>query len=221
MFNLSHLRSLFQFTCFGLLTIVALGSNNVGVETSQFDEIGDTFGTPVLAETITVPTAPSTPIIQSSTSVHTLVKAAAPTSNFISIGGKIISVYNTASPADDAGNRVANYTKSTHTFLYGHNTANVFGHLINLPVGTTFSVNLGGETVTYQIATKAIYHHTWDNRGRELLYPDGYENSNYMTAIANSKFLTTQYDLSIMTCHGTPLGGGDATERLVVFANRV
>ena len=42
-----------------------------------------------------------------------------------------------------------------------------------------------------------------------------------MSAVAGARHGRVQYDLALMTCYGTSYGNGDASHRLVVFANRL
>ena len=44
---------------------------------------------------------------------------------------------------------------------------------------------------------------------------------SYMYAVAHARHSGVQYDLSIMTCYGTSFGNGDASHRLVIFANAI
>lgn len=166
---------------------------------------------------------------QSTRSELTVTRAKAPNASdvvlsgsYITIGGRTISMYDTGSTADDAGTRVARYSNS---FLYGHNTGAVFGHLAGLPEGTTFSVTVNGQTTDYRISEKVIYNHEYTARGTELLYPDGLPGRNFMSNIINARATTVsgtrQHSLAIMTCHGVSWGGGDASQRLVVFADRI
>ena len=75
-----------------------------------------------------------------------------------------------------------------------------------------FMVSYGGVTTTYQVAEVQIF----EKSSPTSLSSNGV---NYkMSAIANGK---GRYDVVLMTCHGTMYENGDASHRLVVFANRI
>ena len=138
----------------------------------------------------------------------------------IQIAGNWVNVYNVDSTALDAGNSVYRFINNTKgydgRFLYGHNSSKVFGGLKNLSNGATFTVTLNNETVTYKIVEKVIFEKNQET-GKLTLNGAG----SYMNNVARAKYNGSQYDLSIMTCHGQSLGHGDATHRLVIFANRI
>ncbi len=138
----------------------------------------------------------------------------------IQIAGNWVNVYNVDSTALDAGNSVYRFINNAKgydgRFLYGHNSNNVFGGLKNLSNGATFTVTLNNETVTYRIVEKVIFEKNQET-GKLTLNGAG----SYMNNVARAKYNGSQYDLSIMTCHGQSLGHGDATHRLVIFANRI
>ena len=127
----------------------------------------------------------------------------APASNYITIGGRTVSIeYSNTTEYTPAVN--AAYLNGSK-FIYGHNSGTTFGHIAGLPVGTTFSVNLGGTTKTYRIANTVTLE----------------KNSQVapkMRAIVNAQYNGASYDLSIMTCAGTSYGNGDASHRTIVFA---
>lgn len=98
----------------------------------------------------------------------------------------------------------------TGKFIYGHNTANLLGNLTSLRHGEIFTLTEGGVTRQYRVIDSNIYEKA----------ANGYLNG--------SKAVTKQveinangYDISIMTCYGTPYGNGDASHRYVIFANAV
>lgn len=138
-----------------------------------------------------------------------------PLSSYISINGRVIATYNAINGTeDDAGGRVAKYNNN---FYYGHNTANVFGSLASLPIGSTFSITENGLTKTYRIASSELFEKT----GANVLSTKAYPNRNFSNGIYAASYLGKKYDIALMTCAGTMLGGGDATERYVVFAYEV
>ena len=137
----------------------------------------------------------------------------------IQIAGKNLSITTVNNTATDSGNHVNRFMKGNYDgrFLYGHNSAAVFGGLKNLGVGNTFTVTLDGNQNTYKIV-KIVFFNKNVTKGTIELTGD---STNYMNQVARASFKGVQYDLSIMTCHGQSLGGGDATERLVIFANKI
>ena len=122
--------------------------------------------------------------------------------NSIQIAGLSIPVFYSSDTRIDAGNKVALFRTN---FLYGHNSANVFGRLASLPVGSTFKLTLGGTTKTYRIVKRITLTKADANK--------------HIYDIAFGKFQNVQYSYSLMTCAGRALAGGDATHRLVLFAN--
>ncbi len=138
----------------------------------------------------------------------------------IEVAGKWVNVYNVDSTALDAGNSVYRFINTAKgydgRFLYGHNSNNVFGGLKNLDIGSTFTLTLDNTTVTYRVSNIVIFEKN-QSTGKLTLNGEG----SYMNSVARAKHNGAQYDLSLMTCHGTALGHGDATHRLVIFANRI
>lgn len=127
----------------------------------------------------------------------------------ISVAGRVLPIVDIADTAVDAGDHVNKYGAK---FLYGHNSPAVFGGLVNLGVGNVFMVSYGGVTSTYQVGEVQIFEKTSET----TLSSNGL---NYrMSAIVNGK---GRYDMVLMTCYGTMYGNGDASHRLVVFANQV
>ena len=153
----------------------------------------------------------STPVKAPATA--TAARSTTPAGNYIQIAGKTLSITDVTSTAVDSGTHVNKYGDK---FLYGHNSSTVFGGLKNLAVGSSFSVNYGGQSANYQIQKIVIFEKNVTAGTLEL---NG--SGTYMRSVANAKFQGIQYDLSIMTCSGTSYGNGDASHRLVIFANRV
>ena len=144
--------------------------------------------------------------------------------NQIVIGGRTIPMTIVKDTRADAGNHVNMYCGSNaacNKFIYGHNSAAVFGNLKNLRVGVdTFTVTLNGVTSTYRIVNKVIYDYELGGNGALRL--NGDTSINYMNRTAKAKDNNNvQYDLALMTCHGQSLGNGNATQRLVLFANKI
>lgn len=135
--------------------------------------------------------------------------------NYINITGRKIAIENVNSTAVDAGDHVNKFGK----FLYGHNSSAVFGALNTLGEGETFSVTLDGASQTYVIKKIILY----EKVSKALLHEVGAEGNLAMSFVANAKTSAkaTPYDLSIMTCAGTSYGNGDASHRLVLFADKI
>ncbi len=125
-------------------------------------------------------------------------------SSYIDIAGRTLRIEDVNDTLIDSTDHVNRWGKK---FLYGHNTAGVFGPIRNLSAGATFTVLMDGELHTYQI----MYTETMEKLKVE----------QHMTGIAYANYGGNRYDLSLMTCAGRSLGGGDATHRFVVFANRI
>ena len=94
--------------------------------------------------------------------------------------------------------------------VYGHNSGNLLGNLGSLAIGEVFTITEGGVTKNYRVADKVIYRKT----------ADGYleNNKSLMRQIA---YDAMGHSVALMTCAGQPLGGGDATHRLVVYADAI
>ncbi len=181
-------------------TAPVAGLSNVGVvETIPLPEPEPE---PVIA-TVAAPRSQTTYVAPATQSVEV-----AP-ANSISVAGRVIPIVDVADTAVDAGDHVNKYGTK---FLYGHNTSAVFGNLPSVGVGNVFTVAYGGTTRNYQVQEVQIYEKTSPTQ----LSVDGRDYR--MSFIANGK---GRYDMVLMTCYGTMLGGGDATHRYVVFANVV
>lgn len=94
--------------------------------------------------------------------------------------------------------------------VYGHNSGNLLGNLGSLAVGEVFTVTEGGAAKSYRVADKVTYRKTADGNLDN--------DSSLMQKIAYSAM---GHSVALMTCAGRPLGGGDATHRLVVYADAI
>ena len=94
--------------------------------------------------------------------------------------------------------------------IYGHNTGNLLGSLTSRYIGENFTITEGGVTKQYVVSDIQVYRKT----------EDGYleNNRKLMSNIANTAM---GHDIALFTCYGTSYGNGDASHRLVVFANAV
>ncbi|MBR2994129.1 hypothetical protein IKF43_01915 [Candidatus Saccharibacteria bacterium] len=94
--------------------------------------------------------------------------------------------------------------------VYGHNSGNLLGNLGSLAVGEVFTIAEGGVAKSYRVADKVTYRKTADGNLEN--------DSSLMRKIAYSAM---GHSVALMTCAGQPLGGGDATHRLVVYADAI
>jgi sortase (surface protein transpeptidase) len=133
--------------------------------------------------------------------------------NSITIAGRTIEIVNVASTTVDAGNHVNKYGEK---FLYGHNSYNVFGALLGLNSGATFSVTTDGITKNYIVSRAETFE---KNRKTGKLQKDG--KGSLMYAVSLATYGGASYDLALMTCAGTSYGNGDASHRYVLFANQI
>lgn len=159
----------------------------------------------------------SAPVIATTATVPAPAPAPAPTAvtmpNAIAITGRVIPIIDVADTSVDSGDHVNKYGDK---FLYGHNSAAVFGGLSSLSVGSIFTVSYSGASTNYQVAKVVLYEKNIET-GQLQLNGKG----TFMRAVAAARSEGVQYSLSLMTCAGTMYGGGDASHRLVIFANAV
>lgn len=94
--------------------------------------------------------------------------------------------------------------------IYGHNTANLLGNISSMHIGEQFTITENGATSTYQVSSIVTYSKTADGN---------LENDRLLM----KKIATTAlgHDLALFTCAGTMYGNGDASHRLVVYANAI
>ena len=98
----------------------------------------------------------------------------------------------------------------TGRLVYGHNSSNLLGNLVYRSIGETISVTEGGVTQNYQVVNMVTYEKT----------ADGYLNNDpYL--MGDITYTAMGYDIALMTCAGVSYGNGDASHRLVVYANAV
>ena len=99
----------------------------------------------------------------------------------------------------------------TGKFIYAHNTAGLLGNIGSLQDGETFTLTEGGAVKTYRVAFRQIYEKSQAN---------GMLNGSKPLTI-DVEINALGHSISMMTCAGTSLGNGDATHRLVVFADQI
>ncbi len=142
--------------------------------------------------------------------------------NYVTIGGKSIEMFDSTDTAIDAGKHVARYNDGT--FLYGHNSPEVFRTLYYVNRGEIFSVTYGGVTKNYRVEDKIIYRKI-DKYNLKVDDNSSYINGQDvpMSAVAGGydKKGGKKYNIALMTCYGDSYGNGDASHRLVIFANAI
>ncbi len=150
----------------------------------------------------------STPVIVSPVVAQTPIVPA----NNIKIAGKTLELDATSDTANDSGTKVLKYGSK---FLYGHNSANVFGILYNVSLGETFTITENDVVTEYVVKEVVIFEkiddYTLSENGKNLK----------MSAVARARHNGVAHDLSLMTCYGTSYGNGDASHRLVLFADKI
>ena len=159
------------------------------------------------------PKQQSTAAAQKSQNSATLTSAStqAPQGNYMILNGRNLSIFRASYTTVDAGSKVALYGSK---FYYGHRSA-AFSGLASLGVGSTFTIALDGSTANYRVAKIVTLNHSVkDANGKS-------EVDRHMNALVQGRYSGGSYDAVLMTCAGTSLGGGDATDRLVVFANKL
>lgn len=133
--------------------------------------------------------------------------------NNIAIAGRTIEIVDVANTTVNAGNHVNRFRGK---FLYGHNSAGVFGPIVGLGVGATFSVTTNGVTKNYMVANMVTFEKN-STTGQLQLNGAG----SYMNGVAAAYYGGVSYDLSLMTCAGVSYGNGDASHRFVIFAKAI
>lgn len=180
------------------------------VDFAAFDEmsLADTLDLPERAPNVNISDTYAAPAVRSYTSTATSYSSETRT-NSISILGRTIDIFVSSDTRINAGSMVARYingSKYRGQFYYGHNSAQVFGGLANLSVGSTFTINLDGTDYQYRIAKI------------ETVANDDSLASNMKKVASGKDYSGTQYDVTLMTCAGTPYGDGNATHRTIVYA---
>lgn len=152
------------------------------------------------------PAAPAAPVAVAP------APAPAPT-NHLDLAGRSLTVEYTSSTAVDAGGVVKFYNNK---FLYGHNSGAVFGFLPSVGIGQTFSLTYNGVVTHYRVSNKVEYAKT----GATTL---GIGNTTYkMGHVANGYDPNeVRHSIVMMTCSGVSYGNGDASHRLVLFADAI
>ena len=141
----------------------------------------------------------------------------------IEIAGNTVPIFYSDNTLIDAGDQAGLYGEH---FIYGHNTANVFGGLSGMGIGSYFTVTLNGVTKTYQVVNFDVQtksHFEGDViRRTQLTGVTVLTKMKMMKAItAYGEYNGGRYDYILMTCAGTSYGNGDASHRLIMMANEV
>ena len=158
-------------------------------------------------------TVAAAPVRRTAPAAQVAPAAPAAPANHLDLAGRSLVVEYTDSTAVNAGNVVKFYNNK---FLYGHNSGNVFGFLSSVGVGTTFSLTYNGVTTNYRVSNKVTYEKT----GATTLGLNG--ATIKMGHVANGYSPDeVKHSLSIMTCAGQSYGNGDASHRLVLFADAI
>ena len=121
--------------------------------------------------------------------------------------------------------RVANYTVTgysgeitlnpvgimkTGDLIYGHNSWDLMGSLSARYAGEMFTITEGGVVQNYRVVAVVTYEKT----------ADGYLNGDpYL--MGDIAYGAMGHSVALMTCAGQMLGGGDATHRLVIYADAI
>lgn len=167
--------------------------------------------TPVDTASATPVTASSSPVASSSTSVSTATSSSTTlASTSITPSYHVTTVIGSLS---EFSSTYASLSYSDiyrfHKLVYGHNTANLFGSLASLTPGQTFTLNENSAITTYQVANTAYYTKTANGL-------DG--NPDLMRQLI---FTAQGHSVALLTCAGTSDGHGDASHRLVIFADAI
>ena len=201
-------------------------------ETGDYPTVSPSSSNSTLAkiqpiEQVTIPAITTNPQITAARTVSAATRSATTCNGYygyITIGGRNICLASTDTTNGSLSYNHAyifNGAISSNQFIFGHNSSNIFGNLASLPNGTIFSVTLSGQTTTYRISFKeTVCDYT---NGQQ--HGARYDCANYPEPVLNMNHAVMPYlrgaNLAIMTCAGAPLGQGDATHRLVVYANKV
>lgn len=202
------------------------------VETPREAEIvvSDTVETTDISEDLVInEPVYETPVYETQVSETTVyetpvsVAVSEPVYDQINIAGNTVPIFYSDNTLIDAGNQAALY--GSH-FIYGHNTANVFGGIANLGIGDYFTVTLSGVTRTYQIVNSDLQTKT--HFEGETIHKTTTSGMTIFTRMRIMKAITAYgeyggryYDYILMTCAGTSYGNGDASHRLILMANEV
>lgn len=187
------------------------------IETMKLPELGDV--SELLLEDIADTAAISYRATPAATTYVSASNLATPAADY----------YVTATSSSVVKNPGANIYH-TSKMLYAHNSPDLFGNLASLVVGSTFTVSESGVITTYRVSDKRVFQKI-DNTTLYLCYDNNYSDchgSNQLSQIVNyARYInedlvrTASHTISMMTCSGTSYGNGDASHRLVIFADKI
>ena len=145
--------------------------------------------------------------------VSTTVQYAAPVAGYVTtpaapqVVNYTVTVYSGTIVADN----LSYYDiYKTNKLVYGHNSYNLLGNLVNRYVGETITITEGGVAQTYRVSDIVLYEKT----------SDGYLNHD-RTLMGRVMRTAMGHSVALMTCAGTSYGNGDASHRLVVYADAI
>lgn len=147
--------------------------------------------------------------------VESVVATRAPQAGIVT--APVTPNYTVTSYVGSISEYVASYNNLSYSaiykynkMVYGHNTANLLGSLANCYVGETITITEGGVARNYRVSEKVYYNKTADGNLNN--------DPRLMSNIANTAL---GHDVAMMTCAGQMIGGGDATQRLVIYADAI
>ncbi len=94
----------------------------------------------------------------------------------------------------------------TGKLIYGHNTSSLLYDLNYLYTGDVFLIN----GTKYRVSDRVIYEKT-----------DDYSLNGSRSVMKKLKNSAYGHSVALMTCYGTYYGNGDASHRLVIFADSI
>ena len=95
------------------------------------------------------------------------------------------------------------------SLVYGHNSANLLGNLGTLSPGEIFTITEGGVVQNYQVASVVYYQNTAEGLNGDP------------TLMSQIAYGALGHSVAVMTCAGQMSSDGNASQRLVVFADLV
>ena len=135
-------------------------------------------------------------------------------SNTATLASASIPTYRvTKYSADVVAHPDYNNIYKTGKLVYAHNTGKLFGNLKSLSIGSTFNLTENGTTITYRVSDIKVFEKN-PSTGKLQLNGSG----DYMGAVVKNAFY---HNVALMTCTGTSYGNGDASHRLVIFADQI
>lgn len=196
-------------------SVALMGLDNTGVVETVIPEVVEALPVEEISDEATEEPEIITEVavVKPAEPVATAPAAPSAPANNIQIAGKTLEIVDVDSTLVNSGDHVNKYGAK---FLYGHNSWAVFRGLYDMDVGDTFRMTYGGATKNYRVSQVVIFE---KNSSNGLLQLNG--SGNYMGSVSKAKYQGVVHDLSLMTCYGTSYGNGDASHRLVIFADEI